>query len=112
MYLKIEERLRKWERSQAVGGSYDFLQDRYTKIPLPGELEPIAVEMPTEADALKELNLSRQNPSNVPHPKNQEELDKEFLEQFELDPQKKMSLFNIALMFILLGFLFLCRVHD
>jgi hypothetical protein len=61
---EIQERLQRWERSQAVGGTYDIITDSYGKVPLPGELEPIAVEMPTEADIDRERILSGLPPLN------------------------------------------------
>lgn len=91
---EIQERLQRWEMSRNCGGSYDPISGTYARIPLPDEvlqldneikpvpIEPIGVEMPTDAD----INKERVKAGLPPLDKSQEQLEKEFLSQFELDP--------------------------
>ncbi len=95
---EIQARLQRWKVGE---GSYDPISDRYVKIPLPHQILPLEGESePSEAvnhDTSAELSLSIKESvgetatsSNVPPLNNtQEQLDKEFLAQFELDPTKE-----------------------
>lgn len=97
---EIQTRLMKWKMSKATGGSYDPISDGYERIPLPDEVAQLESESePSEAvnhNAKVEASTFREpvgeaaaEPSNVPHLATQEEIDHEFLSQFELDPTKE-----------------------
>lgn len=94
---EIQTRLMKWKMSQATGGSYNPISGDYERIPLPDEVAQFKSESePSEAinhDAKDEASTSKEpvgeaftESSNIPHLATQEELDHNFLSQFELDP--------------------------
>ena len=82
---EIETRLMKWKMS--TSGHYDPIANTYTDqtndestetLNVPQKMGIPLPSWPVENDAKES--------SNVPHLRNQEEIDKEFLEPFELDP--------------------------
>jgi hypothetical protein len=79
---EIQIRLQLWEKSRNCGGSYDPVSDSYARIPLPDEVLDIE-SRPVPTKTVGEAAAS----SNIPPLNNtQEQQDKEFLAQFELDP--------------------------
>ena len=82
---EIQARLQLWEKSRNCGGSYDPILGTYARIPLPDEVLDIE-SRPVPTKTVGEAAAS----SNIPPLNNtQEQLDKEFLAQFELDPTKE-----------------------
>lgn len=76
---EIQARLQRWEVGQ---NCYDPISGIYTRIPLPNEIPLVEA-----SSSIKEpVGEAAAEPSNVPHLATQEEIDHEFLSQFELDP--------------------------